>query len=176
MKTSIFMCALNLIFVLLSPDAMAMSTKIEGPKIPDMKTVVVEPAQKGMVVVFLSAVCPCSNSHLTELKNLKEKFADFNFVGIHSNVDEGKELTVNYFKNANLPFPVIQDTKAKIANDFKAFKTPHAYIILKDGSIAYQGGVSDSHEFNSSKQKYLREALEDLSKGQKVKTPEGRTL
>lgn len=132
--------------------------------------------RKGLVVVFLSAVCPCSNSHLNELKRLKQEYPDFSFVGVHSNADEAKELTVDYFKKADLPFPVIQDTGTKIADEFKALKTPHVFVVLKDGSTAYKGGVSSSREFDNADRKYLREALSDLVAGQKVRTPEGRTL
>ena len=133
-------------------------------------------AHRGLVVVFLSAVCPCSNSHLQELAALAKAYPDFAFLGIHSNTDEKKEPTQAYFQNAKLPFPVIQDNGAKIADEFKAYKTPHAFIMKSNGQIAYRGGVSSSHDFSSADQKFLREALEDLDKNRPVKTPEGRTL
>ncbi len=163
---------------LLGLTAAALPHQMTGKSVIDSQQIKVgELSKKGLVVVFLSAVCPCSNSHLVELKKLKSEFSDFDFVGIHSNTDEGKDLTSSYFKAANLPFPVIQDSGAKLADEFKALKTPHVFVVLKDGSTAYQGGVSSSRHFDDkADRKYLREALGDLSAGHKVTTPEGRTL
>lgn len=158
--------------------AAALPHQLSGNSVIDGQQFKVgEPVKKGLVVVFLSAVCPCSNSHLVELKKLKSEFPDFDFVGIHSNTDEDKDLTSAYFKTANLPFPVIQDSGAKLADEFKALKTPHVFVVLKDGTTAYQGGVSSSRHFDDkADRKYLREALSDLAAGRKVNTPEGRTL
>lgn len=173
---------MNLIFVSLlaffSLPAVALPNHISGQSVIDDRQVHVrESTQKGLVVVFLSAVCPCSNSHLVELKSLKKDFPNFTFIGIHSNTDEDKNLTSSYFKAANLPFPVVQDSGAKLADEFKALKTPHAFVVLTDGKAAYQGGVSSSRHFDDkTARKYLREALQDLSAGREVKTPEGRTL
>lgn len=152
-------------------------TSIKGLDVLTLKEVSVElGTKKGLVVVFLSAVCPCSNSHIQELKQLPKDFPEFTFVGIHSNTDEGQELTMEYFKSAALPFPVIQDDKTKLADIFKAIKTPHAFLLLPGNKIVYRGGVSNSHSFKDSDRKFLREALDDLHSGRSVKTPDGRTL
>lgn len=132
--------------------------------------------QKGLVVVFVSAICPCSDSHVQELNRLAKDFSDFKFVAIHSNVNEPLEMSQAYFKKAGFSFPVIEDQKAQLADQFQAFKTPHSFVVLPDGSFAYQGGVSNSHDFAKSKRKYLREALADIQAGRAVQTPEGRTL
>lgn len=134
-------------------------------------------SKRPLVVVFLSAKCPCSNSHISELRSLFIDFKDHaSFVGIHSNVDESPQLTKDYFKSASLPFPVIQDKKSQLADRFKALKTPHSFILSADGAILYQGGVSSSQHFDSADRKYLREALTDIQSGKSVRTPEGRTL
>jgi hypothetical protein len=171
----------SIVFLLaahMSLTAAALPLPISGKSVISGEQVAVSGStKKGLVVVFLSAVCPCSNSHLVELKGLKNEFPDFEFVGVHSNADEGKDLTTSYFKTASLPFPVIQDTGAKLADQFKALKTPHVFVVLNDGTFAYQGGVSSSRHFDDkTDRKYLREALSDLSAGRKVKTAEGRTL
>jgi hypothetical protein len=139
-------------------------------------TAVTAEGQKGLVVVFLSAKCPCSNSHIAELKSLSHDYPDFKFVGVHSNVDEDVELSKTYFTTEALPFAVIQDDNTVIADEFKALKTPHAFVIQADGKILYQGGVSSSKTFAKADRKFLREALENIHSGQVVTTPEGRTL
>ncbi len=133
-------------------------------------------SKKALVVVFLSAKCPCSNSHLQELKALKKDYPEFSFVAIHSNVDEGSDLSVPYFKKAELPFPILQDLNSELADRYQAAKTPHAFVIRPSGEVAYQGGVSSSKHFDEADRKYLREALEDIQNGRAVKTQKGRAL
>lgn len=132
--------------------------------------------KKGLVVVFLSAKCPCSNSHVEELRKLAETYSDFRFVGIHSNLDETDEISLPYFEKIHLPFPVIQDERAEIANRFNALKTPHVFVVTGQDKIVYQGGVSNSKTFSRADRHWLREALSDLQESREVRTAEGRTL
>jgi peroxiredoxin len=92
---------------------------------------------EGLVVVFMSAKCPCSNSHVAILKKLSQKYQNFKFIGIHSNSDESKESAQKYFKSAGLRFDIIQDQKNRLANELQAYKTPHAFVISPSGEILY---------------------------------------
>ncbi|MBC7466328.1 MAG: redoxin domain-containing protein [Bdellovibrio sp.] len=132
--------------------------------------------EKGTVIVFMSAKCPCSNSHMPVVKKLSEQHNDFQFVVVHSNSDEPIKESSDYFKKANLPFTVIQDDEAKIADQFKAFKTPHAFVISPKGKILYQGGVTDSSNAEASSKNFLAEALNQISENKPVLVAEGRTL
>ena len=155
----------------------AHPTSVSGKPVSGSRSVTVESkGKKGLVVVFLSSVCPCSNSHVPEIANLSKEYPEFAFVGVHSNTDETKNQTVKYFDQIELPFPVIQDNGAKIADEFKASRTPHAFVVLGDGSVAYQGGVTDSQDFSGASRKYLREALASLKAGEPVKITQGRPL
>jgi len=99
------------------------------------------PKAKASVVVFLSAKCPCSASHEPILKDLAAQYAKDNieFIAVHANQNETQAQTLAHFaqsvtvKGANVPdslgFPMVEDRGAKIANELKALKTPHAYII-----------------------------------------------
>ena len=152
-------------------------TEFKGTDVVTMKAVSVAVSdKKGVVAVFLSASCPCSNSHIRELAELSRTYPQFAFVGIHANADESLEKSKAYFAKVSLPFPVIQDDHAQLADQLKALKTPHAFLILPHGQLAYRGGVSNSHVFENADRKYLREALEDAQNNRPVKTPEGRSL
>ncbi|RYZ91711.1 MAG: redoxin domain-containing protein [Proteobacteria bacterium] len=131
---------------------------------------------KATVILFLSSVCPCSNSHVSELKSLHKEFDQFSFIGVHSNGNEGKETTTAYFKTAALPFPIIHDRDAKIADRFLASKTPHAVVLLADGTVAYRGGVSSSKNVEKAETLHLREALTNLRNGERIQDPNVRTL
>jgi hypothetical protein len=151
--------------------------EITGENLMDGKAVTVS-AEKGLgtVVVFLSALCPCSDSHNQELVALSKEYPEVQFLGVHSNLYESSDIAKPYFTRAAFSFPIIQDSQLKLANQFKALKTPHVFVISKRGEIVYRGGVSSSQDFNRADRKYLREALLDLKQNKPIHTPEGRTL
>lgn len=132
--------------------------------------------EKVTVVVFMSAKCPCSNSHVSVLKKIADQHKDFQFVVVHSNADETAKDSAEYFKKANLPFAVIQDDDAKIADQFKAFKTPHAFVVNTKGEILYQGGVTDSSNGESASKNFLGDALNQIAENKPVLVAQGRTL
>jgi hypothetical protein len=149
---------------------------IGGPNLLGPAAVEVAPGKLGTVVVFMSAKCPCSNSHVGVIKKLAAEFKDFNFVAVHSNSDESIEQAKNYFTAASLPFPVIEDRGDKLADEYRALKTPHAFLIAANGKTLFKGGVTNSHEGESAEKNYLREALADVQVGRPVKEAEARTL
>lgn len=134
------------------------------------------PDKKGLVVIFMSAKCPCSDSHVSVVKNLIKKHTAFSFYIVHSNLDETLKETQNYFKKAAFDAPILQDQETKLADLFKAYKTPHSFIINPQGETVYQGGVTNSSNGPSSDRNYLEEALAEIEQGQAVSTAEGRTL
>jgi thioredoxin-related protein len=158
----------------LSRTGFALPAEIHGTDLVQNQQVALP--TKNLVVVFMSAKCPCSDSHLAVLKKLSENYKDYKFVAVHANSDEGADLTKTYFAAAKLPFPVVQDVKGALANDFKALKTPHAFVFNARGEIAYQGGVTNSAKAESADKNFLAAALEDLHQGHEVKVKNGRTL
>lgn len=130
------------------------------------------------VLVFLSAKCPCSNSHIPKLKELEREFKKdgFAFLGIHSNSNEDVKISTEYFKNLKLPFPVIQDSDAKIADQFKAFKTPHVFVLNKKNEILFQGGVDDSKDAARAKKNFLELALLKIRNKETPPVKEARVL
>jgi peroxiredoxin len=148
--------------------------ELRAPLLSDGR--IYEQKLKNTVVVFLSARCPCSRSHEVWLSKLAKDFKSFKFLGIHSNADESLTLAQEHFRKAKLSFDILEDKGAQLADQFKAFKTPHAYVYNEDGNLVYQGGVSDSHEVERSKRKFLLEVLEDLKNKKAVRISKGRTL
>ncbi len=137
------------------------------------------PSQEGRtpVLVFLSAKCPCSRSHEPELKRLHSRFAGagFEFIGVHSNQDETLAESKKHFKEAALPFPVIEDRGAKLADEFRALKTPHVFV-LKGNEVVFQGGVDDSADGARAKKRFLEDALAALQQGKPLELTRARAL
>lgn len=126
-------------------------------------------------VVFLSPTCPCSNSHVSALEELAKANPSIQFVGIHSNSSD-TTVASTYFKAKKLSFPVLQDDGGHWASQYKALRTPHAYLISPDGKTVFQGGVTDSSDCSRSTRNYLREAIADTTNQRPVKTPLARAL
>lgn len=159
--------------------AFANSPELKGEDLLSGKPIELmqkESGNKGTVVVFLSAKCPCSNAHNSILKSLSEKHPSFRFLAVHSNADEDIEFSKKYFKEAALPFPVVQDPDAVWANHFRAHKTPHVFVVGNEGQLLYKGGVTSSESARPTDRQYLAEALEDIQNNQPVRTKEGRAL
>lgn len=132
--------------------------------------------KKALVFVFMSAKCPCSHSHIHEIADLKNRHKEFQFYIVHSNVNEDLEITKRYFSSLDLSIPVIQDTEAKMADLFSAYKTPHAFILNQKGEIIYKGGVTNSNTAQKADRHYLDEVLLDLENKNSITTPETKAL
>lgn len=140
------------------------------------RTIKVNDGSRVTAVVFISARCPCSLSHESLLKEMSAEFPEVSFVGIHANANESTEEAKAHFAKAALPFPVLHDAKAKIANEFRALKTPHVFVLDPQGEVVFSGGVTDSHDAPRASQNYLRAALLALRGGRKPEPKAVRTL
>jgi hypothetical protein len=129
-----------------------------------------------MVVVFLSARCPCSASHEPVLKSLATQFKGFAFVGVHANADEPLADAKRHFEAAALPFPIVQDREGHLADCYGALKTPHVFVVGKDGSTLFTGGVDDSHLAEQATEPYLKEALAAIEGGKRPPHEKVRSL
>ncbi len=160
-----------------SAGATPLPASISGMDLLHSKNITVSAeGARGLVIVFLSAKCPCSDSHSADLKHLQASFPEFRFVGIHSNTDESLESARPYFAKLDLPFPILQDEKLGIAERFKAFKTPHVFLLSPNGDIVFQGGLTESHFANQAKKHYLEDALEAVRNGKNPPVAQARTL
>ncbi|MGZ3723867.1 MAG: redoxin family protein [Bdellovibrionales bacterium] len=164
------------ILTILSLLTFQAAAAVGGQDLLSGKTVEVIPGKLGTVVVFMSAKCPCSNSHIGIVKKLAADFKEYNFVAVHSNSDESVEQAKSYFKSADLGFPVIEDRGDKLADEFKANRTPDAFLIAANGETIFKGGVTNSHEGETAEKHYLRDALSEVKAGQPVKVAQARTL
>lgn len=156
-----------LIFFLNSLFAQAALTQFDGLDLVTNSKIAISADStdkiKATALVFISAKCPCSGSHMTELKDLALNYPEIQFVGIHSNLDESLMMSQDFFKNNQLGFPILQDENQKLAEHFGAYKTPHVFVLDSKGEVLYKGGVTNSHQAPKSDKKYLREVLKALA-------------
>ena len=133
-------------------------------------------SKKPSVVIFISKDCPCSKGNLSYISKLAEDFKDFDFIAIHSKKNTSDKDLISYLSDKKLSFRVFNDPDLKIADDFKALKTPHAFIVNTDGEIVYGGGVTSSTFPKNAKIFYLKNSLNEFLKTKKITNAETRTL
>jgi thiol-disulfide isomerase/thioredoxin len=161
-----------------APSWSCLNSALTGKDLRNGASTTINPreSKKGTVLVFLSSQCPCSVSHEPTLEKLASEFKDFQFVAMNANQDEDETLSAQHFKEANLSFPVLRDSKAETANQLKALKTPHAYIIGPKGQCWYEGGVDDTADAARAKKHYLKNALLEIRQGKEPSENKVRTL
>lgn len=162
-----------------SPDTWALPPSFEGESLITGQKIQIrriDDKKKGLVLLFMSTKCPCSNSHADLVKKLSQQYKDFQFLIVHSNPEETKAEAQTYFKTFAASIEVLQDEKTKLADLLRAYKTPHAFVFNAKGEIVYRGGVTNSAHAPSADRQYLAEVLQDLSEGKKPRIDQGRTL
>ncbi|MDH4468895.1 MAG: redoxin domain-containing protein [Bacteriovoracaceae bacterium] len=170
----------SLSFLLLFSYFAKATTDLSGPSLVSNQVVkfsIKDTKNKAFsLVIFLSSTCPCSHKNLPYLKKLKSQYPDLNVIGVHSNQDENIELAKKYFAENVLPFEVIQDDHAVIADRLRANKTPHVFLYSPSGELLYQGGITDSTDPERATKFFLVDAIRDGKAGRAIATKEGKTL
>lgn len=128
------------------------------------------------VIVFLNSQCPCSQAHFDHLNELQKANKEFQFIGFHSNKLVDKNVAQKYFDKYKIDFPIFDDIKLVYANEFKALKTPHVFVLDKDENLLFQGGATNSRRFASASKFYLKTALLEINNNKAVSTPNARAL
>ena len=144
----------------------------------DKKEIIIEfqNSKKPSVVIFISKDCPCSKGNLNYINKLAEEFKGFNFYGIHSKKNVSDKDLLAYLGDKKLFFKIYNDPDLKIADDFKALKTPHAFILNTEGEVLYSGGVTNSTFPENAKTYFLKDALNEFMNTKKIVNFETKTL
>jgi peroxiredoxin len=137
---------------------------------------------KGKIVVleWTNIECPYVVRHTKSKTSatLAEKYKDKDVVWLqidstnsHNTATNLKTVTDN-----NLPFQILNDSQGTVGKKYGAKTTPHLFIVAKDGTLAYAGGMdNDPDGKNSASINYVAKALEELTAGQAVSTPETKS-
>jgi peroxiredoxin len=130
--------------------------------------------RKAVVVVFLGTACPISNAQLAELIRLHAEYAPkgVHFLGINSNHADKAERVARHAKENDVPFPVLKDEGAVVADLFGATRTPEAFVLDSVRAIRYRGRVNDRYDIDVKKLKAttreLGDALDAVLAGKEV--------
>ena len=133
---------------------------------------------KGFVVVFTCNTCPYSVANEDRIIALDKKYKKKGYpvIAINPNDpaaiggDDMADMKVRA-KEKGFTFPYLQDKGQKIYPQYGASKTPHVYILRKDGKkniVEYIGAIDNSSRNpNNVTEKFAEDAIDALLAGKK---------
>lgn len=142
---------------------------------------------KGFVVIFTCIHCPFAKLYHERLNQLNAKYSKLHIPLLLINSSDtimfANECLPNMAKVAKekkYSFPYLFDPSQIVAKDFKAEKTPHAFVIWKENNqwvIKYNGAIDDNGaQPELVKTPYITNALDELLAGKPVSIKEGYSI
>lgn len=141
---------------------------------------------KGAIVVFSCNHCPWVVKYEDRINDLSKKYAKkgFPLVAINSNdvqrqPEDSFDKMVERHKQKKFNFPYVYDQTQQVAMAFGAEKTPHVYVLNKEGDkwvVRYIGAIDDNADPKGVKVKYVEDAIEALTSGKEVAVKETKAI
>lgn len=135
---------------------------------------------KGFIIVFTCNHCPFAKKYEDRINDLAKKYKPQGYILLAINPndpalapDDSFELMKVRAKEKGFVFPYLFDEGQKIYPQYGATKTPHTFLLDKNGMVKYIGAIDDNVDSASAvKEKYVENAIAALESG---KTPSPET-
>lgn len=131
-----------------------------------------------VVLEWFNPDCPFVVRHHAKDRTHAALYNDFKdrgvtFVAINSGAPgkqgAGLERNRKAIEEYGMQYPVLIDESGKVGKMYDAKTTPHMFIIAKDGTLLYDGGIdNDPRGTNSDRVNYVRQALEQALAGETI--------
>ena len=138
---------------------------------------------KGFIITFTCNHCPYAMAYEDRINALNKKYETLGYPVIAINPNDAIQYPEDNFesmqtraKEKKFTFPYLYDETQNIARQFGATRTPHVFIVQKEGDklvVKYIGAIDDNWEkAEDVKEKYAESAVDALldSKEVAVKT------
>jgi peroxiredoxin len=146
------------------------------PEVRDGKTVSLlgDRKQQATVLLFVSALCPCSAKYDDRNVRLATEYASkgVRFVAINSSFGEQPAEIAAHAREFHYPFPMLRDEGNVIADRVGAELTPEAFVLDSKGVLRYHGRIDDNRDALKVASNDLRNALDTLLAGKLPPKPE----
>ena len=139
---------------------------------------------KALVVIFSCNHCPYAQAYEERLIDLQRDYLSkgARLVAINSNdavayPEDGFEAMAARAKDRGFNFPYLQDPAQTTARAYGATHTPHLFVFDEKRLLAYTGKIDDTwQDAGAVKQRFLRDALDDLAAGKSPRTAETHAI
>jgi peroxiredoxin len=144
-------------------------------------------ATKGAIVIFTCNHCPFAKKYEQRIIDIDKKYASKGFpvIAISSNdpsevPEDAPNLLAARAKEKNYPFPYTYDESQNVAKAFGAMKTPHAFLVSKEGGkwvVKYIGAIdNNTDDAKAATEHYLASALDAVLAGKPVAVTETKAV
>ncbi len=129
---------------------------------------------RALVLVFLGTECPISNLYLPGLIELEKQYRpkQVQFLAIYPNEQEDLDQIAVHAYDRDVPFPVLKDTRQKLAGVLGVQRVPTVVVLDGDFVLRYRGRVDDRYGVAFRRPKATRadlaQALDEVLAGKKV--------
>ncbi|MEN9445124.1 MAG: hypothetical protein RIS47_2015 [Bacteroidota bacterium] len=142
---------------------------------------------KGAIVVFTCNHCPFSVLYEDRIVALDKMFKAKGYPVVAINPNDEAAYPEDAFdkmivraKEKGFTFPYLRDESQDIAKAYGAQKTPHVYLLQKEGGkfvVKYIGAIdNNSKEPNAVTEKYVENAVAELLAGKAVSKPNTKAI
>jgi peroxiredoxin len=136
--------------------------------------------QKGVILIFTCNHCPYSVAYEDRINALDKKYAPMGFPVVAINPNDPKvqpedsfDLMIKRSQEKDFTFPYLFDKGQKVYPEYGATRTPHVFLLENSGKyfeVVYIGAIDDNYQNEEYvEDKYVENALADISDGRKVK-------
>lgn len=138
----------------------------------------------GLIVVFSCNHCPYVQAYEERIKKIQSDYFSkgIQVIAINSNdpVSYPGDSYVNMKlrgKEQQFNFPYLWDETQDIARAFGATHTPEIFLFNEQRKLVFHGKIDDNwNDEKSIKNKYLRNALDEMLSGTEISVPETFTI
>src|SRR5262249_38073066 len=113
--------------------------------------------------------------YMPRLKGLHAEFAaqGVQLLAVNSNTQDAGDKIAGHARKHGLPFPVLTDADQKVADLFRAERTPEVFLLDPRGVVRYRGRIDDQYGGGFQRPKPTRhdlvEALGEVLAGKPVR-------
>ena len=174
--------AAALVGALLIPPGAAAGLKV-GAIVPEFEKTTLEGRRfslaeaerthTGVVVLFLSTICPYSNYYNDLIRDMAGEFGKRGvlFVGVNSGgLETAEEARVHALEHGHR-FDIIKDPEGRIADLFDARRTPEVFLVDSRGVLRYHGRIASKISSPD-----LKSAIEAFLAGQPIRPAETKAF
>lgn len=136
-----------------------------------------------LVLLFVGAFCPISNSYAGPVSTLSGEYAGrgVQFVGVNSMLAESPETVAAHAREYRMAFPVLKDGGQELADLLGARVTPEVFVLDQNRRVRYQGRIDDRYSSRTRQSARvtnhdLRSALDALLAGRAPDAPSTRAF
>ncbi|PKL83811.1 MAG: thioredoxin family protein [Ignavibacteriae bacterium HGW-Ignavibacteriae-3] len=139
--------------------------------------------KKAIVVIFSCNHCPYVQAYEKRIMEIQEDYsANLQIIAISSNDDmnypeDSFMKMIERHSSRGFNFPYLHDSTQSVAKAYGATHTPEIFLLNSERRLVFHGKIDDNwNEPENVKNKYLRDAIDELLDGKQISVPETFTI